>query len=120
MWSVAMAKPQSETHNLPKEISMKPTFKQLAALFFGAFLLSSPAFGDTVLLTNGSRIDGTVITDNRAAGGAVVLGIGDIGTMMFQAGEVADIKMATGEPTGDSTAPAGNFVEVTLLKGTTF
>ena len=100
-------------------IMMKPTFNQLAGLFFGAFFLSSPAFGDTVLLTNGSRIDGKVITDNRARGGEVVLGIGGIGTMMFRAGEVADVKMATGGTTGDSTA-AGNFVEVTLAKGSTF
>ena len=40
---------------------MKPIFLSLAAVCLVTFLPSSPTFGETVVLTNGNKIDGTVI-----------------------------------------------------------
>ncbi len=95
---------------------MKPTSLSLAAIFLATFIPSSPAFGETVVLTNGNKIDGTIITDGRAGGGKLVLGVSG-GMMFFNSDEVASIQDAAA---ATSDAPSGNFVEVRLAKGSTF
>lgn len=95
---------------------MKPSFLPATAALLGVVLLSPSAFGDTVVLTNGNSIEGTVVSDERSTGGKLTLDVAG-GTMFFRASEVAQLE------TGPAAAPAeptGNFVEVRLAKGNTF
>lgn len=96
---------------------MKPTFPALTTVLLGTLLLSAPpASGETIVLKNGNKIDGSVISDERASGGKLVLGVAG-GTMFFRASEIESIESAAAAAPAE---PTGDFVEVRLAKGSTF
>ena len=85
-----------------------------ATYLLAAVSISTFSLADTVALTNGNKINGTVVTDGRENGGPVVLAIGDIGAMTFKASEIANIVKGD----NDSSMPTnGKYIEVKIGPG---
>ena len=96
---------------------MTLTNSRLSMLVLGALLLPVPSMADTVLLKNGSRISGTIESDERDRRGSIILRINQSGHIILRYSEITSIEKGDG-----NTAPASNggFVEVELKKGNAF